>query len=302
MSAIRRRAAAGRPHAARTVDRAVAPPLRAARRLRAPRRDQRGATQPTTPTSGTPAWCTTGSSSTTTRTATRRTTSSSTSGAPTPTRDRRSRSRSHAAPVCPSRWSSRRTNRSSAPTGTRSSRRCSTTRSRCTKRSSHATKVDLLARARAMIFPIQWPEPFGLVMAEAMACGTPVVACPAGAAVELVENGVTGYLRDSIDDLVDAVGERRQLLAARVPRTGGGELQRRRRWSRATSASSKHSSGAIHAEPAREISTTHGSANTIGGHGERAAPRDRQPARRRRRHRRSSAASISPWPRARSTP
>ena len=58
-----------------------------------------------------------------------------------------------------------------------------------------------------MIFPIQWPEPFGLVMVEAMACGTPVVACPAGAAVELVENGVTGYLRDSIDDLVAAVGD-----------------------------------------------------------------------------------------------
>ena len=38
-----------------------------------------------------------------------------------------------------------------------------------------------------------------------MACGTPVVSCPVGAAVELVENGVTGYLRDSIDDLVDAV-------------------------------------------------------------------------------------------------
>jgi glycosyltransferase involved in cell wall biosynthesis len=69
----------------------------------------------------------------------------------------------------------------------------------------HEKKADLLARARAMVFPIQWPEPFGLVMTEAMACGTPVVACPAGAAVELVENGVTGYLRDSIDDLVDAV-------------------------------------------------------------------------------------------------
>jgi glycosyltransferase involved in cell wall biosynthesis len=69
----------------------------------------------------------------------------------------------------------------------------------------HEQKADLLGRARAMVFPIQWPEPFGLVMAEAMACGTPVVACPAGAAVELVENGVTGYLRDSIDDLVDAV-------------------------------------------------------------------------------------------------
>ena len=70
---------------------------------------------------------------------------------------------------------------------------------------SHEQKTDLLGRARAMIFPIQWPEPFGLVMAEAMACGTPVVSCPVGAAVELVENGVTGYLRDSIDDLVDAV-------------------------------------------------------------------------------------------------
>ena len=73
------------------------------------------------------------------------------------------------------------------------------------ERSPHEQKADLLGRARAMVFPIQWPEPFGLVMAEAMACGTPVVACPAGAAVELVENGVTGYLRDSIDDLVDAV-------------------------------------------------------------------------------------------------
>jgi glycosyltransferase involved in cell wall biosynthesis len=70
---------------------------------------------------------------------------------------------------------------------------------------SHEQKTDLLGRARAMVFPIQWPEPFGLVMAEAMACGTPVVACPTGAAVELVQNGVTGYLRSSIDELVDAV-------------------------------------------------------------------------------------------------
>jgi glycosyltransferase involved in cell wall biosynthesis len=70
---------------------------------------------------------------------------------------------------------------------------------------AHEQKADLLGRARAMVFPIQWPEPFGLVMVEAMACGTPVVACPAGAAVELVEEGVTGYLRDSIDDLVAAV-------------------------------------------------------------------------------------------------
>jgi glycosyltransferase involved in cell wall biosynthesis len=72
---------------------------------------------------------------------------------------------------------------------------------------SHERKVDLLARARAMVFPIQWPEPFGLVITEAMACGTPVVTCPAGAAVELVEDGVTGYLRDSVDDLVEAVAD-----------------------------------------------------------------------------------------------
>jgi glycosyltransferase involved in cell wall biosynthesis len=71
---------------------------------------------------------------------------------------------------------------------------------------SHDRKTDLLSRARAMVFPIQWPEPFGLVMVEAMACGTPVVARPAGAAVELVADGVTGHLRSSLEDLVDAVG------------------------------------------------------------------------------------------------
>jgi len=70
---------------------------------------------------------------------------------------------------------------------------------------SHATKVDLLGRAQAMIFPIQWPEPFGLVMTEAMACGTPVVACPVGAAVELIDDGVTGFLRSSLDELAEVV-------------------------------------------------------------------------------------------------
>jgi glycosyltransferase involved in cell wall biosynthesis len=58
-----------------------------------------------------------------------------------------------------------------------------------------------------MVFPIQWPEPFGLVMVEAMACGTPVIACPEGAAVEIVDDGTTGFLRATVDGLVDAVGE-----------------------------------------------------------------------------------------------
>ncbi|HXF58147.1 MAG TPA: glycosyltransferase family 4 protein [Actinomycetota bacterium] len=55
-------------------------------------------------------------------------------------------------------------------------------------------KLDLLSRARAVLFPIDWDEPFGLVMAEAMACGTPVIATPRGAAPEVVADGVTGFL------------------------------------------------------------------------------------------------------------
>ena len=68
-------------------------------------------------------------------------------------------------------------------------------------------KVDLLSRARAMVFPIQWAEPFGLVMTEAMARGTPVVSRPMGAAREVVQDGVTGFLRETVDDLAEAVGE-----------------------------------------------------------------------------------------------
>jgi glycosyltransferase involved in cell wall biosynthesis len=67
-------------------------------------------------------------------------------------------------------------------------------------------KLKLLACANALLNPIQWPEPFGLVMAEALACGTPVVGCPAGAAPEIVDHGVTGFLCEEHDALVDAVG------------------------------------------------------------------------------------------------
>ena len=71
---------------------------------------------------------------------------------------------------------------------------------------SHATKVELLGHARALLFPIRWPEPFGLVMVEAMACGTPVVTTNWGAAPELVADGVTGFRRESSDDLAHAIG------------------------------------------------------------------------------------------------
>jgi glycosyltransferase involved in cell wall biosynthesis len=63
-----------------------------------------------------------------------------------------------------------------------------------------AEKVALLGDAVALINPIQWPEPFGLVMIEAMACGTPVLASPCGAAPEIVADGMTGYLCHDHDD------------------------------------------------------------------------------------------------------
>lgn len=69
----------------------------------------------------------------------------------------------------------------------------------------HQTKVELLAGARALINPLQWDEPFGLVMPESLACGTPVIATPRGAAPEIVVDGTTGYLCRSVDDLVRAV-------------------------------------------------------------------------------------------------
>lgn len=67
-------------------------------------------------------------------------------------------------------------------------------------------KARLLAKARAMIFPIQWEEPFGLAMVEAMVSGTPVIAMARGAASEIVEPGITGWLAEDIDGMVEAYG------------------------------------------------------------------------------------------------
>jgi glycosyltransferase involved in cell wall biosynthesis len=64
---------------------------------------------------------------------------------------------------------------------------------------------DLLGHASALLFPIEWPEPFGLVMIEALACGTPVIAWRRGSVPEVVEEGVTGYVVDGVDQAVQAV-------------------------------------------------------------------------------------------------
>ena len=70
--------------------------------------------------------------------------------------------------------------------------------------------------ARALLYPVQEGEPFGLVLAEAMACGTPVAALDRGAVGELVDDGVTGAVVDSIDALVAALPRVRALDRTRV--------------------------------------------------------------------------------------
>ena len=66
--------------------------------------------------------------------------------------------------------------------------------------------MDLMGRARAFLFPLQWEEPFGLVAAEAMAAGTPVLAYRRGSMPELIQDGVTGYLLQDESEMVEALG------------------------------------------------------------------------------------------------
>ncbi|MBV8909264.1 MAG: glycosyltransferase family 4 protein [Gammaproteobacteria bacterium] len=70
---------------------------------------------------------------------------------------------------------------------------------------SERQKCGFLADASAMLFPVDWPEPFGLVMAESLACGTPIVAYRAGSVPEVIDDGKTGYIVENLDQAVDAV-------------------------------------------------------------------------------------------------
>jgi glycosyltransferase involved in cell wall biosynthesis len=70
---------------------------------------------------------------------------------------------------------------------------------------SETEKAKLLGRARALLFPIDWPEPFGMVVIEALSCGTPVIAWKQGSVPELIESGVSGWIVESVDEAVTAL-------------------------------------------------------------------------------------------------
>lgn len=68
-------------------------------------------------------------------------------------------------------------------------------------------KQEFLGKAKALLFPIDWPEPFGLVMIEAMACGTPVIAWNKGSVPEIIEDGENGFIVNSMEEAVDAISK-----------------------------------------------------------------------------------------------
>jgi glycosyltransferase involved in cell wall biosynthesis len=79
-------------------------------------------------------------------------------------------------------------------------------------------KSEFLGNASALLFPVDWPEPFGLVMIEAMACGTPVIAYPQGSVPEVIDPGVTGFIARSIEEAAALVREARALNRAAIRR------------------------------------------------------------------------------------
>ena len=93
----------------------------------------------------------------------------------------------------------------------------------------HDAKVELLGGARALLYPVQASEPFGLVLAEAMACGTPVAALARGAVREIVEDDVTGVAFDDLDQMVEGLGrvlglDRRRVRERAVARFGAERM------------------------------------------------------------------------------
>jgi glycosyltransferase involved in cell wall biosynthesis len=90
-------------------------------------------------------------------------------------------------------------------------------------------KQEFLAGAAALLFPIDWPEPFGLVMIEAMACGTPVIAYRSGSVPEVIDDGITGFVVEDERQALEAIGridalDRRRVRAHFEQRFGASRM------------------------------------------------------------------------------
>ena len=92
---------------------------------------------------------------------------------------------------------------------------------------SASGRSEFLGDALALLFPIDWPEPFGLVMIEAMACGTPVIAFRRGSVPEIIDDGVTGFLVETMEDAVAATQRSHELERGRAaPRSSSASPPR----------------------------------------------------------------------------
>jgi hypothetical protein len=117
-----------------------------------------------------------------------------------------------------------------------------------------ADKPGFLGEAMGLLFPIDWPEPFGLVMIEAMACGTPVVARPCGSVPEVITHGRTGSIADSLDEIVAAVRRLHRIDRTACRREAEARLQRGSDGGRLRSDLRK-ARGRAHSSPETQAST-----------------------------------------------
>ena len=101
---------------------------------------------------------------------------------------------------------------------------------------SESDKAEFLGGSAALLFPVNWPEPFGLVMIEAMACGTPVIAFRRGSVSEIVVDGLSGFIVDTVEEAVAAVRRARPHAVCRSAHRRLRRVGVRRRRPTATAA------------------------------------------------------------------
>ncbi|PIP27563.1 MAG: hypothetical protein COX30_01200, partial [Candidatus Moranbacteria bacterium CG23_combo_of_CG06-09_8_20_14_all_39_10] len=91
-----------------------------------------------------------------------------------------------------------------------------------------AEKIEYLKKARCLLFPILWEEPFGLVMTEALACGTPVVAFKRGSVPEIIQDGANGFVVSNVDEMAEAVGKTEMISAEKCRESVEGRFSVKR--------------------------------------------------------------------------